>query len=383
MIRLPILLTGVALLAACSATSDVADLAPTGWSVDSIPITIIRDDDPTGEPMLANPVGATRLSDGSIIVADRGLHSLRYFGANGEFLRAVGRKGLGPDEFGYMAETLRCGDSLYVEDIEQQSIFVYSLDGVRTRAPKVAEIHGQRSPYDSRCNANYVFVHNGWAQHDDKKIGRVRWTVPYWITTTDARTRADLGEHPGSERLVYEGGSEPHPLGRNPVLAIGRERVYIGTADSFAILAYSLDGVAIDTLRNSDADLRTTALDIERFKRFDTLGLTSREREHQVRLWTTVEFPTTVPAYDAMLVDAEDYVWIRRFPRGRDLDASWLIFSPDGDQVAALSLPSAMTVYEVGRDYILGLELSPADGEQSVRVYGLRRPNGSAALRTP
>jgi hypothetical protein len=383
MIRLPILLAGLALVAACSDTSDVADLAPTGWSVDSVPITTVRDDDPTGEPMLASPVGATRLSDGSIIVADRGLHALRYFGANGEFQRAVGRKGLGPDEFGYMAEMLRCGDSLYVEDIEQQSVFVYSLDGVRTRAPKATEIHGQRSAYDSRCNANYVFVHNGWARHDDTRIGRVRWTVPYWISTTDGRTRTELGEHPGSERLVYEGGSEPHPLGRNPVLAIGRERVYIGTADSFAILAYSLDGVAIDTLRNADADLRTTAPDIERFKRFDTLGLTSLERDRQVRLWTTVEFPTTVPAYDAMLVDAEDHVWIRRFPRGRDMAASWLVFSPGGEQVAALSLPSALTVYEVGRDYVLGLELSPGDGEQLVRVYALHRPNVSAVLRLP
>ncbi len=362
-----------ALLVACGGEQQDNAAAATAWRIDSLATLSISDDDAGGEPVIGDAVGVSRLPDGGVVVADLGLSSLRYFGPRGEFLRAVGRKGSGPGEFDYIATMLRCGDSLYVEDIGQQSVMVYATDGTLARSPKYADVLGERPTYDSACNGAGIFLHNGWGSRDDRTLGRVRWTVPYWLTTSDGKSRAELGEHAGSERLMIGGGSQPHPLGRSSVLAIGRERAYIGTADSFVVLAFTLDGAPAGALTNSDADLRTTDADIERFKRLDTLGKNEEQRARAVRAWTTFEFPPTVPAYDAMLVDANDHVWVRRFPRGTDKYAEWLVFSPSGEQVATLALPGTLTVHEIGSDYVLGVEVNPAEGNQMVRQYRLQR----------
>lgn len=372
-IVLGIAATSVGACADRSKSSDAESTAAVEWRIDSTPSLSIADDDALGEPVIGNAVGVSRLPDGGVIVADRGLSSLRFFAPDGSFVRSVGRKGSGPGEFDYIAWMHRCGDSLYVQDIGQEAVMVYALDGSLSRAPKYADIHGSRATYTSACNPSGIFIHNGWNMGFDRTPGRTRWTVPYWLTTTNGATRAELGEHHGSERLVIDGGSGPHPLGKNPVLAIGKDRAYVGTADSFLVQSFTLDGDSAGVLRNTDADLRTTPEDIERFKRLDTLGRNDVDKARSVREWSAVQFPPTVPAYDAMLVDARDHVWIRRFPRGIDTHAEWLVFAPSGEQVATLQMPGTLTVYEIGADYVLGIEVDPVEGRQMVRQYALRR----------
>ncbi len=370
------LLAGVMLVlsVACSNGDDIPDdeLA-FEWHIDSVPMLSIADDDARDEPVIGDAVGVIRLPEGGVVIADRALSSLRFFDADGSFTRSVGRAGRGPGEFEYIATMHRCGDSLYVQDIGHRSISVLTIDGVLSRAPSYAEIYGERSTYHSACNGSGVFVHNGWSRNEDQTPGRTRWIVPYWLTNTDGVIRTELGDHAGSERLVIPGGSGPHPLGRNPVLAIGRERVYIGTADSFLVMAFALDGKLAGALRNTDADLRTTAEDIARFKLLDTLGANEMDKASSLREWSTVEFPPTIPAYDAMLVDAADHVWVRRYPRGADQHAEWLVFSSSGEQVATVRLPSTLTVHEVGLDYVLGIEVDPTEGQQMVPQFGLKR----------
>ncbi len=368
----------LSLLVACSSSDQKPDdQLALEWQIDSVPTLSIADDGALSEPAIGRAVGVSRLPEGGVVIADDGLSSLRFFDANGRLARSVGRRGQGPGEFEYIAWLRRCGDSLYVKDIGDRSISVFALDGVLSRSAGDSEVFGERPTYHSACNSSGVFVHNGW-QLGDRTPGRTRWIVPYWVTGTDGVTRAELGEHAGSERLVVRtasggGGSGPHPLGRNPVLAIGRERVYIGTADSFFVMAFTLDGTPAGALRNSDADLATTAEDIARFKRLDTLGANESDKARAVREWSTVEFPPTIPAYDAMLVDAADHVWVRRYPRGTDQHGEWLVFSPSGEQVATVRLPGTLTVHEVGIDYVLGIEVDPLEGQQMVRQYSLRR----------
>ncbi len=320
-------------LIACDASDTTTAPRLAQWSIGAEPLTSVSDDDASGEPQLGEVAGLTRLPNGSLLVADRTLQSLRFFDADGTPTRVVGREGDGPGEFRYIAMARRCGDSLFVEEISRRQIMVYTLDGTLVRTASDTELQGGRPAYHSACNPDGVWVHNGWESPEYERAGRARFAVPYWLASSAGNRLAELGELPGSERLVirYDDmfGSGPHPLGKEPVVAIGRERAYVGLADSFAVRVFALDGTPLGALRTSDGDLRTTPADIVRFKRLDTLGQPPARRAQSVREWDLVEFPTTVPAYDQLLVDARDHLWVRRYPRGDAASVEWIVFAPE------------------------------------------------------
>jgi 6-bladed beta-propeller len=69
------------------------------------------------ERYLARDVGAARLADGRVAVADQLAYSVRIFEADGSFSEAVGRRGEGPGEFVSLGGLFRIGgDSLLAVD---------------------------------------------------------------------------------------------------------------------------------------------------------------------------------------------------------------------------------------------------------------------------
>jgi hypothetical protein len=367
-----LLLPGLLLVSACADRTP----APGGlaeWTVNATPILAITGDDAEGQPQVGSAVGVTRLPEGGVLVADRGLFALRWFDSTSTLVRSLGREGKGPNEFEYIARLFRCGDSVFVNEITKAKPWlVFTLDG--TMARDFAFDSPQGIPtYRTTCNANGQFVHMGWERFRELEPGRRRGLVPYWLSGADGKSTAPLGDLPGSERLVEPGGSGPHPLGREPVLAIGRTRAYVGTADSFTVRTFSLAGEPLESLRYSDTDLRITPDDIERYKYIDTVGQTDARKASAAREWATFEFPPTVPAYDAMLVDARDHLWVRRLPRGIGREAEWTVFGPDGTAAARVVMPGDLTVHEIGDGYIAGIRTDAADGGQVIEVYSLRR----------
>jgi hypothetical protein len=363
----------------CTAWAMACDAAPTPeaglteWTVNPTPLLAITGDNAQGEPQIGAAEGVTRLPDGSVLVADRGLFALRWFDSRGSLVRSLGREGKGPNEFEYIAELYRCGDSVFVKEITKAKPWlVFTLDG--TMARDFAFDSPQGIPtYRTTCNSSGQFLHMGWERIRDLQPGRRRGMVPYWISGADGVSTASLGDLPSSERLVSPNGSRPHPLGREPVLAIGRERAYVGTADSFTVRTFTLAGEPLESLRYDDTDLRTTPDDIERYKYLDTVGQSNASKQSALSDWATLEFPPTVPAYDRLLVDARDHLWVRRLPRRIGAEAEWIVFTPDGTPTARVTVPGDLTVYEIGAEYISGIRTDAADGGQVVEVYSLRR----------
>src|SRR4051794_37906000 len=103
-----------ALLLALAASTSVAGAQAT-WAVAAKPILDVRGVSATRSVNFENPRGATRLSGGGLLVADRGSTSIRVFDAAGHLMKSVGHQGFGPGEFGYIGQAAPCGrDSLLV-----------------------------------------------------------------------------------------------------------------------------------------------------------------------------------------------------------------------------------------------------------------------------
>lgn len=362
--------------AGCGRAPSERDTLPQ-WTVDATPTLDLGDDLDGATESAGEAKGVTRSPDGGVIVADRASSSLKFFGPNGALVKTVGRKGSGPGEFERLSHLMRCGDSLYVYDSGRY--FVYSLDGERHREFRLAGGEAGARAYRTACNAQGVMLSYAYDKLSElpSKSSVTRKLVPYWLSRADGSLLASLGQFWSSERWASIGdkvsGTGPLPLGKQPVVAVGQSRAYVGLADSFAIDVYGLDGHRLSTIRHEQASRQSTPADVARFKLLDTLGRSAIDIARIVSEWNEMRFPPTLPPYSAMVVDADDNLWVQSYPSGHDSVATWLGFTPTGAAMARLRLPRELDVAEIGADYVLGTETDPQTGIKRVKRFLIRR----------
>jgi hypothetical protein len=127
-------LLALPLVAACgdgasdrAATDETAAAAQ--WTIDTTPrLRLTQQDTITFEGVQ----GITVLPDGGVVVASYVSNTLRYFDANGAYVRSVGREGKGPGEFQTITAFSRYGDSIAVMDLDEVSQH-FTLDGQYVR----------------------------------------------------------------------------------------------------------------------------------------------------------------------------------------------------------------------------------------------------------
>ncbi len=349
-----------------------------GWSIEPRPAVTLGADQADTLGFFAVVLGATRLPEGRILVADRGDYALKLFGVDGKYQRRLVRKGSGPGEVGYLKSFLRCGDSLVTIDIDGNRVSVFSLDGTYARSFRFGSPQTGRPPYASECNRGGTFVHYGWESRADMKGGVYRPMVPFWLSASDSGVRTVIATLAGSERygVVLDNqfrGSRPLPLGKEPVIAAAADRVYIGTADTYEIAVYDLSGRSLGVIRRTGLDLALTRADIDAAKAREISRRGESSRVSVEREYASMPFPKAVPAYTALIVDADGYLWVQDFPRGGTDRVHWTVFDRSGAPRADLSLPTDLQVYEIGHDYVLGRYLDPALSVPEVRLYRLSR----------
>jgi hypothetical protein len=375
---------GLVSLLALTITACAPDAGDTGgaatvprWSLDSAAITIGHDE--RIEALLERVTGATRLPNGRILVADLGEAPLRIFNTDGSLAERIARRGAGPGEMIYLAEMYRCGDAVITYDIEGRRISVFSLDGRYQREFRFAVPEGQQIPYISACNQEGRFAHLGWGTRGRLVAGVHRDTVPVWTTTTPDGPPVIIDSVPASERWgqTYEGrvvGSRPLPFGKQPVVGIGRERIYVGSGDRFTIRAYRLDGTRFDSLHLDVPARPVTPQDIRDRIEHYVLERGESERAGMERESAEIIYPETHAAYTALVVDAEDNVWVRPYVSPDSATAHWHVFDAAGRHTATVPIPRTLDVFEIGADYVLGKYIDPIEATPIVRLYRLRRP---------
>src|SRR5690606_29801945 len=120
---------------------------PPRWTLSAEPVVKIGVVEGDPRYQLFDAVSSALLDDGRIAVLNAGSHELRFYGADGRFLAAVGRKGGGPGEFAAPGRLYRVGrDSLMIYDRGNTRFSIHTLDGTFVRTEPA--VHNRLFAYD-------------------------------------------------------------------------------------------------------------------------------------------------------------------------------------------------------------------------------------------
>jgi hypothetical protein len=190
-----------------------------------------------------------------------------------------------------------------------------------------------------------------------------RYSAPLFLADAGGAVTREIGEVPAFE---------PAPLGRVTSLAISRDFVYVGTKDSAFVDAYNTVGEHFATLPVGVGRRASTMDHFERAIDEIVLGLGSvTDREAPKELLLQRPMPEYLPPYATLLTDQSGLLWVQlSFPG--DPATRLRVVRSDGRVAADVRLPRFVSVYEVGRDYILGA-YEDDRGEAYVAIYRLHR----------
>lgn len=364
-----------------------------GWRVDPEPRLEIGERSGDQDYLLDRVMGTAVLDDGGVAVAHMGDNTIRFYDADGGFVRAVGGTGEGPGEFSQVMGIRRLGDELWADD-SRRGFNVYDLDGERLRTvnlpPEPPPGLGMASP-------------RGMFEDGTPVLGD--WPQPSRAPTAvlDSATLVSYanGEYdslavlPAVRLLPVDGSPTGTYQEFGPMMAatVGRDRLYTGFSETFELAVRDRTG-QIQRIIRADVERRSiTDAHIARYEE-DYLGMGGEGGgqispsllEQRRRLLNAQVYPEHHPAWGRIMEDRTGHLWVEQpnpddpgvrsgWHTIRDTPSTWEVFDPDGVWLGAVELPPRFIVQEVGADYVVGVALDALEVE-SIRVYDLSREAG-------
>jgi hypothetical protein len=363
------------------------DLQSVRRELDPLPRVDIGVADGPDELILSGVVGAVRLSDGRIVVANGGTSELRIYDANGDFSTLVGRAGEGPGEFrviGFLG--VLQGDTILVYDSRLQRTSLFDDSGTFIGAHRVtnAVLPYMVGVTGSSTLASYQFIGS-----DDDRLGVYAAPMEIGVIGIEDGNFRSVDTLASSEesRVQYRGRVTRafRPFGRESDVAAGGALVYVlESSDDRSIRQYDSAGTLKRILRVDVPRRAVDAAAVEAWVQSWIAAFSPGSAE--IEEWWRHGFqqtppPELIPVFRALEVDADGNVCAERYPqRWADATRYWC-FSRDGRPVASIQLPAGLlrrgphpyfdSQLEIGRDYVLGVWQDSLD-VQYVRIYTLR-----------
>ena len=310
--------------------------------------------------------GAHVLSDGRVVVANRGSHELRYYAGDGRFLYAAGRQGAGPGEFEYLAWSVRCGsDTILTYDIAHRRAQIFDAEGGFARGMR-GELPGGRTPYGSPQCWNGTFSVLTWPQ-GGIELGYHRPAQPLLTVDAEWNLIAEIDTLPGTERWDHPRGSSPAYFGKTPAHAIGPDGIYAGSGDVPELRRFTPEGRLLGIARWRGVSVALTNVHIGRLREIE---LARRPGPTTERALAETPYPDSLPAYQRFLMSLAGELWVQDYQSPGDSVQWWTVFAGDGRALRRVELPPGFYAFEIGGDYVAGRWRDALDVEH-VRVYGL------------
>ena len=348
------------------------------WRLSAEPVVDIGSVSAGEEYELFQVWSPVRLSNGSIVVVNGGSQELRFYDADGRFVRAAGRRGGGPGEFQNVRWMHHMpGDSLITYDFGHRRFAVFDSSGTFARGFRLATT--TEVPFATIVDmfGDGSFLAQGFANTGgETPSGLQRYGAPLYHFGADGTFLTELGMFGGNE-MYYEsvlGGGFRVYEAFFPLYTYRRaagDRLYIAANDTYELRVHKLDGTLTDLVRMPGAPVPVTndhvQMEIER--RLNDAG-SDEERESLAKALNQIPVPATFPAYEKVEIDEEGNVWVHEFTKPGDAHATWAVFDSTGILLGRLTAPPRFEPHDIGPDYVLGVWRDAADVEH-VQLYEL------------
>lgn len=356
----------------------------TRWRVDSLSTLAIGEVEGDSDYLFGSIVGLHRLEDGVIVAVDRQARDVRFFDAQGRFVRRVAGPGDGPGELSQLPDgVFRCGgDDIYVHDRGGQRIQIWARDGAllddRPFHFTVPEQGGERPPFRWDCSPAGGIVFALLTQVLPESSGFFADVASVYVKPPGSEGLVDLGPFVVAERLIVleQGGGSifVHPFGRALHFAADDEHVYLAPGARMEVLIFDWEGDLVRYVSgpSREEDLRMPSDVLRRYREAE---LSFRDSLVVARIEPMgLELPPAFPATRQVLVDPRGNLWVERFRPPWDPSPMWAVFGDSGSYLGDVEMPRGVTVYQVGTDFVLGVSADAA-GVERIVLHALERPD--------
>ncbi|MFW6201407.1 MAG: hypothetical protein ACOC8B_02435 [Gemmatimonadota bacterium] len=195
---------------------------------------------------------AVRFPGDTVVVANSGTAELRYYDAEGRYVRSVGGSGEGPGEYRMIGFVDRLGsDSLIVWDGNLRRGTILGRDGGFGRTFPGPDLEEEYYTMLGTVRDGTLLGHRAPGIDIRGMPTQVLRNTAIFFRFSPAGERARLGEHFINEVYVSDDRMIAMPFGYRGVSTGGRERFDYGAAEAYEIRSFDLDGGVVRIVRSA------------------------------------------------------------------------------------------------------------------------------------
>lgn len=337
--------------------------------MDTVPALNIGGNEQGQDYDFSQVVGAVRLSDGKIVVADIGSAELRYYDSAGSFIRRAGRKGSGPGEFQALGLLWSMpADSVLAYDAVGRRASIFDSAGTYVRSVDLSRA-GFLQPMGRMGDGTIVAL--GFSFNPDSmppEGSLYRSQQPVLLVGSDS-TLDTLGVFPGIDMYTvsmnFGGRSFPAPMmvnfGHITTVQARGDRIYLGDNARFEVAVYGRDGHISRLIRAgstpesvTEAD-RNSALERNREAMMQNASrIPAAMRDQLETLLGQAKYAEQFPPFETIRLDQAGNLWVQHYARHR-APIPYTVFDSTGSMISRVTLPARFQPMEIGTNYILGV----------------------------
>ena len=336
--------------------------------------------------------GVSQLRDGTLVVANQGSSQLRFYGADGEFVRSVGREGDGPGEFQQLANSwVTAGDTLVVLDRVVRRLQYFSPEGAFVRTTSIITApfkafslmppHPQAVVADGRI---VVFLASPWTptaglpERSPLLVALHRFDGGGWDSVRVV---------PGEERIIgvnSDGRTQgtSYQFSAYPVAAAAGATMVVADNAHLRVEVFDPDGHLTSVISASVPEVPVTADVIENLigHMLDWVPAPDPDAySAMIRRAFLASHAPFLPAIRAVFVDADERIWVERYDVPASGPSRWEVFERDGTWIGRVEMPEGLARglsdgrtapgFSIVSGRLAGVWTDPATGVETVRVY--------------